>query len=180
MVKKDRLKGIEFSEKSYGFRKFLSIILFIAMFFGWTFLIGYNIYIAVATAQIRVHPQGFSGEFSNSTMNFTGEFIVENDHFGAITIEDLNISMTISTDNGTELGKTEVVQDIPAGKNTTLSIPLLSFDNITEYTPLEYLALYNSLTTTTYLHLDVSITLKYGLYEVYLDINLKTEWGGFI
>ena len=179
MVKKENLKGIEFSEKSYGFRKFLSVILFIAMLFGWTFLIGYNVYMGFATAQIRVHPQGFTGGFSNSTMNFTGEFVVENDHWNAIAIRDFNISMDISTDYGTALQSIEKIQDIPAGQNTTLSLPLIEFNNLTDLTPAEYFALYTSLNTTQYLHFDVSISLKYGLYEAYLSINLKTEWGGF-
>ncbi len=180
MVKKEKLKGIDFSEKSYGFRKFLSVILFIAMFFGWSFLIGYNIYVGVAAAQIRVHPQGFTGEYSNSTMNFTGSFIVENDHFGALAIKDLNISMDISTDNGTLLHQTEFIQTIPAGDNTPLKLGLIEFNNGSGGVSIaEYMTFYLALNSTEYLHLDTTISLKYGLYEVYFTINLKTEWSGF-
>jgi hypothetical protein len=181
MVKKERLKGIEFSEKSYKFRKFLSVILFLAMLFGWSFLIGYNIYIGFATAQIRVHPQGFSGEYSNSTMNMTGSFVVENDHWNAIAIRDLNISMSISTDNGTKLQDVELIYNIPAGKNTTLTLPLIEFNNGSGgMTIADYLTFYLALNSTVYLHFDVSISLNYGLYAAYLDVKLKTEWGGFI
>ena len=179
MVKKEKLKGLEFSEKSYKTRKFFSVILFLALLIGWTFLIGYNIYIAFATAEIRVHPQGFSGEYSNSTMNMTGSFVVENDHWNAISIRDLNISMSISTDDGTKIQDVEIVQDIPAGQNTTITIPLIEFNNVTELTPEEYLTLYSALNTTVYLHFDVSISLTYGLYAAYLNVKLQTDWGGW-
>ncbi len=180
MVKKEKLKGIEFSEKSYKVRKFFSVILFLALLIGWTFLIGYNIYIAFATAQIRVHPQGFSGEYSNSTMNMTGSFVVENDHWNAISIRNLNISMSISTDNGTKIQDVELVQDIPAGQNTTIILPIIEFNNDSlETSILEYMILYSALNTTQYLHFDVSISLTYGLYAAYLAVNLKTDWGGW-
>ena len=181
MAKREKLKGIEFSEKSYKFRKFLSVITFLALLFGWSFLIGYNIYIAFATASIRVHPQGFYGEYTNSTMNVTGSFIVENDHWNAISIRDLNISMSISTDNGTEIQKVDLVQDIPAGQNTTITLPLIEFNNGSGGMTIEdYMIFYSALNTTTYLHFDVSITLNYGLYAAYLKVNLKTDWGGFM
>ena len=180
MVKREKLKGIEFSEKSYKFRKFLSVILFLALLFGWCFLIGYNIYVAFATAQIRVHPQGFSGEYSNSTMNVTGSFIIENDHWNAISIKDLNINMEIFTDNDTNIQDIDLVKDAPAGKNTTITLPLIEFNNITDMTPAEYMIFYTALNTTEYLHFKVSISLNYGLYSAYLDVELKTEWEGFI
>jgi hypothetical protein len=178
MVKREKLKHIEFSEKSYKFRKFLSVILFLAMLIGWSFLIGYNIYIAFATAQIRVHPQGFSGTYSPTNITVGGTFIIENDHWNSIAIRDLNVSYSIYTDNGTKVMDYENVQDAPNHKNTSVTLDFM-FVNVTDMTPAEFWILYTALNETTSLTFDLSISLKYGLYAAYVYVNLTTEWGGF-
>ncbi len=178
MVKREKLKGIEFSEKSYKFRKFLSVILFLAMLLGWTFLIGYNIYFAFATAEIRVHPQEMSGSYDPTNITLGGIIVVENDHWNSIAIRDLNISFTMYTDNDTKIIDDEKIQDVPSGTNTTLNLTFQIFN--ASMTPSEYLALYMAINSTEYIRFDLSISLKYGLYAVYFDVSVQSEFGGLI
>lgn len=190
---KDKLQQINFSESSHGFRKTLSIILFIAMLCCWGFIIGYNAYVALASSELRVVPGDFGytegdpyvppipiPDFPEIPTSITlgGTIFIENDHANSLPINEFYLYFTIYAQDGTRIKGVEIINStIPAQANTTLDLTI-KFD-IEDYSdPLELLELLESLETSEYLIFNFSLSFKYALTQIQLKVSLQSELGG--
>ena len=85
--KRKTLGAVDFKPESHKFRKFLSIVLFIILLAGYSFLFAYNLYISSATSQIEIEPSEFEQDMpDNTTMEVSGEILIKNSHWNSIAI----------------------------------------------------------------------------------------------
>jgi LEA14-like dessication related protein len=161
---------LRFGKKTEKSRKVISIILSIIITLATLGLIAGNGIVMLGTSGIRIQPQGFGIDSpTNTTIVLNGTFNVQNDHFFSLDIRDIKINFTMFTDNSTEIsGQEQTIGTIPRLQNKTINI-LLNF-SLATLSPAKLSALNN----TAYMVFDVSLSLKYFWYDLFLGVKFNS------
>jgi len=192
---KVKAKGVEFRQESHRFRKFLSIICFLILLGGYSFLFIYNIYVTSATSQIRVVPQEFktTEDESEQKITISGSLLIDNDHWNSISIKNFQLAITIFTENKTtKIDALRYTANIPNRKNTTLILTLeyqlnesliesinpedySDITDITDLNPEDYEELKEELQRSQKLIFQFNVSFDYGLYSIAANVELEHE-----
>lgn len=198
---KVKVDGVEFSQESHKFRKFLSIICFLILLGGYSFLFIYNIYTSSATSQLRVVPQEFSSDIDDVEQKITlsGNVLIDNDHWNSINIKNFKLTISMFTENKTtKIDALKLTTDIPNHKNTTLKLSLelnlneslaesinpedlgdigdiSDISDIDDLNPEDYEDLKDNLLQSQKLIFVFNVSFDYGLYSISANVEIPYE-----
>ena len=109
----DTLSRAKFKEESKGFRHKLSVLILVIVVFGYIALFGYLAYVSASAYGIRVEMKDFEdSQPDNVTLGIDGAVIVKNNHWYSSDITDINIKMTLYTDDDIKIKSKTVHYDI--------------------------------------------------------------------
>ncbi len=109
----DNLAKVKFKEESKGFRHKLSIFILILIVLGYLCLYGYLGYVSASAYGMKVEMKDFEdSQPDNTTLGIDGAVIIHNDHWYSADITDIDIKMTIYTDDDVKIKSKKIHYDI--------------------------------------------------------------------
>lgn len=153
-------------------KKLISRLFLILVIIGYSFIAIFNVLVILSIKDIGIHPKEFQQTTpDNETIIMEGEIIIENDHWNSIDIVDLNLNISIETDQERIIFSYNIHKDvIPRLQNTTIEIEF----EFSIYT-LD-LELFEELNSTEYIVLDLSLSFYYAFYYVELQFDTKLNF----
>ncbi|MFX0140444.1 MAG: hypothetical protein ACFFDN_42790 [Candidatus Hodarchaeota archaeon] len=173
----DKFLGIKFKEESKSSRQKISIGILIVLILGYIFLVLFNVVVAVSATGIRVKTKNFDrASVDNETIGIKGDIIIRNDHWYSVDIDDIVIEMEISTEDGKEIKeKKKEISKIPRLKNEIIE---LDFTFSTSDIDPDIIEVYESLIDSDELIIEFSVSFRYTIYIIELEIETEAEIEG--
>ena len=109
----DTLSKAKFKEESKGFRHKLSLLILIILVLGYIALFGYLTYVSASAYGIRIEMKDFEdSQPDNETLGIDGAVIVKNTHWYSADITNINIKMTLYTEDDVKIASKTIHYDI--------------------------------------------------------------------
>lgn len=170
----DTLSRAKFKEESKGFRKKLSVLILIIVVIGYICLFGYLGYVSASSSGIRLELKDFEdSQPDNYTLGIDGAVIIKNTHWYSSDITDIDIKMTLYTDDDVKIKSKTIHEDIIPRQSKEeidldFSFTLEDFD----YDISEFMSLND--TDELKIKFEVSFTYAY-VYTYDFEITIRTE-----
>ena len=170
----DTLARAKFKEESKGFRHKLSVLILIIIVIGYMALYGYLLYVSASSYGIKFEMKDFEdSQPTNTSLGIDGKVIIKNTHWYSADITDINIKMSLYTDDDVKIKtKTVTKKIIPRLKNSEIDLDF-SFDlEDFDYDISDFM----SLNQTDELEIKFEVSFTYAYVHTYdFEISMKVE-----